>query len=134
MKKHSTTRYITLAIFILASIITGIGVNMQDLPLCDVIICILGLLATTYVVYFVTFFFLEKIHRDVILVKENYLVWVLLLVLAMPFVFASIPTIYIGYGRMGDAIDMFNLSQTTAPQAYWTIQGSQNGLGLALHF
>ena len=49
-------------------------------------------------------------------------------------VIASIPTIYIGYGRMGDAIDMFNLSQTTAPQAYWTIQGSQNGLGLALHF
>lgn len=90
MKKHSTTRYITLAIFILASIITGIGVNMQDLPLCDVIICILGLLATTYVVYFVTFFFLEKIHRDVILVKENYLVWVLLLVLAMPFVFTWI--------------------------------------------
>lgn len=49
-------------------------------------------------------------------------------------VIASIPTIYIGYARMNRGIDMFNVSQTTAPQAYWTIQGSQNGIGLALHF
>ena len=49
-------------------------------------------------------------------------------------VLASIPTIYIGYGRMNQAIDMFNMSQVSAPQAYWTIQGSENGIGLALHF
>jgi hypothetical protein len=49
-------------------------------------------------------------------------------------VLASIPTIYIGYGRMNQAIDMFNMSQVSAPQAYWTIQGGQNGIGLALHF
>ena len=50
-------------------------------------------------------------------------------------VLASIPTIYIGYGRMNQAIDMFNMSQVgAAPRAYWTIQGSQNGIGLALHF
>jgi hypothetical protein len=49
-------------------------------------------------------------------------------------VLASIPTIYIGYGRMNQAIDMFNISQVSAPQAYWTIQGGQNGIGLALHF
>jgi hypothetical protein len=49
-------------------------------------------------------------------------------------VIASIPTIYIGYGRMDNAIDMFNVSQATAPRAYWTVQGSQNGIGLALHF
>ena len=49
-------------------------------------------------------------------------------------VIASIPTIYIGYGRMDNAIDMFNISQATAPRAYWTVQGSENGVGLALHF
>lgn len=49
-------------------------------------------------------------------------------------VIASIPTIYIGYGRMDNAIDMFNVSQATTPRAYWTVQGSENGVGLALHF
>ena len=50
-------------------------------------------------------------------------------------VIASIPTIYIGYGRMGKGIDMYNQAQAAAaPQAYWTIQGTQNGLGLSLHF
>ena len=49
-------------------------------------------------------------------------------------ILASIPTIYIGYGRMHKAIDMFNVSQASAPRAYWTIQGSQNGIGLALNF
>lgn len=49
-------------------------------------------------------------------------------------VLASIPTIYIGYGRMNQAIDMFNVSQATAPRAYWSVQGSENGVGLALHF
>lgn len=47
---------------------------------------------------------------------------------------ASIPTIYIGYGKMNRAIDMFNVSQAASPQAYWTIQGSQNGIGLAFNF
>ena len=36
--------------------------------------------------------------------------------------------------RLIKAIDMFNISQVSAPQAYWTIQGGQNGIGLALHF
>ena len=49
-------------------------------------------------------------------------------------IIASIPTIYIGYGRMDNAIDMFNVSQATAPRAYWSVQGSENGIGLALHF
>ena len=47
----------------------------------------------------------------------------------------SIPTIFIGYARLNDGIDKFNMAQTGAtPQAYWTIQGNQNGIGLALHF
>ena len=49
-------------------------------------------------------------------------------------VIASIPTIYIGYDRMDEAIDIFNVSQAIAPRAYWSVQGSQNGIGLALHF
>ena len=50
-------------------------------------------------------------------------------------VIASIPTIFIGYARLNKGIDMFNMSQVgAAPRAYWTIQGSQNGIGLALHF
>ena len=50
-------------------------------------------------------------------------------------ILASIPTIFIGYARLNDGIDTFNMSQAASkPQAYWTIQGSQNGIGLALHF
>ena len=50
-------------------------------------------------------------------------------------VIASVPTYFIGDARMDKGIDMFNTTQAaSAPQAYWTIQGSQNGLGLALHF
>lgn len=49
-------------------------------------------------------------------------------------VIASIPTIYIGYEKMNNAIDMYNVSQASQPQAYWTIQGSQNGIGVALNF
>ena len=49
-------------------------------------------------------------------------------------IIASIPTIYVGYDRMDQAIDMFNVAQATAPRAYWSVQGSENGVGLALHF
>ncbi len=49
-------------------------------------------------------------------------------------VIAAIPTIYIGYEKMNTAVDMFNVSTATAPRAHWSIQGSQNGIGLALHF
>ena len=48
---------------------------------------------------------------------------------------ASIPTIFVGYARLNDGVNMFNHAQAAATsQAYWTIQGSQNGIGLALHF
>ena len=50
-------------------------------------------------------------------------------------ILASVPTIFIGYIRLNDGIDMFNHTQAAATsQAYWTIQGCQNGIGLALHF
>jgi hypothetical protein len=50
-------------------------------------------------------------------------------------ILASVPTVFIGYARLNKGVDMFNRSQAAATtQAYWTIQGSENGLGLALHF
>ncbi|MBR5238649.1 MAG: hypothetical protein IKV26_08140 [Paludibacteraceae bacterium] len=50
-------------------------------------------------------------------------------------ILASIPTIFIGYARLNNGIDMFNMNQAKSiPQAYWTLQGSQDGIGLALHF
>jgi hypothetical protein len=48
---------------------------------------------------------------------------------------ASVPTIFVGYARLNRGVDEFNMNQVGAtPQAYWTIQGSQNGIGLALNF
>jgi hypothetical protein len=49
-------------------------------------------------------------------------------------VIASIPTIYIGYVRMNRGIDTFNAAQVSTARAYWSIQGSRNGIGLALNF
>lgn len=50
-------------------------------------------------------------------------------------ILAAVPTVFIGYSRLNKGIDTFNMSQASAaPQAYWTIQGSENGHGLALHF
>jgi hypothetical protein len=50
-------------------------------------------------------------------------------------ILASVPTVFIGYARLNKGVNMFNMSQAASiPQAYWTIQGSQNGIGLALHF
>lgn len=50
-------------------------------------------------------------------------------------ILAAIPTVFVGYARMNKGIDTFNMAQAaSAPQAYWTIQGSENGIGLALHF
>ena len=49
-------------------------------------------------------------------------------------ILASIPTIYIGYVRMNRGIDTFNAAQVSTARAYWSIQGSRNGIGLALNF
>ena len=49
-------------------------------------------------------------------------------------ILAAIPTIYIGHARMNRGIDTFNAAQVSAAQPYWSIQGSRNGIGLALNF
>lgn len=51
-------------------------------------------------------------------------------------VLAALPTIYVGYIRMYESVDIYNVSTRTASStpAYWTIQGSENGIGIALNF
>jgi len=47
---------------------------------------------------------------------------------------ACIPTLIVGYLRMYKSADTFNLTCRPEPTAYWSVQASENGLGLALHF
>lgn len=48
---------------------------------------------------------------------------------------ASIPILAVGYAKMHKSVDIYNMQCTTARnQPYWSIQTSQNGIGLALNF
>jgi hypothetical protein len=48
---------------------------------------------------------------------------------------ASIPCLIVGYVRMHRSVDTYNIDQAyNRPQAYWSIQTGNSGLGLALHF
>lgn len=48
---------------------------------------------------------------------------------------ASIPVLCVGYSRMHRSADTFNtMCADKQPQAYWSINASQNGIGLALNF
>lgn len=51
-------------------------------------------------------------------------------------VIASLPTLLVGYARMEESVDIYNVSTRTASStpAYWTVQGSENGIGVALNF
>ncbi len=54
---------------------------------------------------------------------------------ATAFEIASIPLLVIGYKRMHTSADVYNVACTTAQtQPYWTIQASEQGIGLALNF
>lgn len=54
---------------------------------------------------------------------------------ATAFEIASVPLLVIGYQRMHNSVDVYNYACTTAQtQPYWTVQASDNGLGLALNF
>ena len=54
---------------------------------------------------------------------------------ATAFEIASIPLLVIGYRRMHTSADVYNVACATAQaQPYWTIQASEQGLGLALNF
>ena len=48
---------------------------------------------------------------------------------------ASIPTIAVGYAKMHNSVDVYNVACTTAQvHPYWSIQTSKNGIGLAYNF
>ncbi len=48
---------------------------------------------------------------------------------------ASIPTIAVGYAKMHNSVDVYNVACTTAQvRPYWSIQTSKNGIGLAYNF
>ena len=54
---------------------------------------------------------------------------------ATAFEIASVPLLVIGYRRMHTSADVYNVACATAQvQPYWTIQASEQGLGLALNF
>ena len=52
------------------------------------------------------------------------------------FEIACIPTWIVGGRQRANAIDTFNstCAGKTQPQAYWSVNASQNGIGLAFHF
>lgn len=50
-------------------------------------------------------------------------------------VLASIPTLSVGYVKMHNSVDVYNVSCTTAEaRPYLSVQAGQNGIGLALNF
>lgn len=50
-------------------------------------------------------------------------------------VLASIPTICVGYAKMHNSVDVYNVSCTASEaRPYLSVQAGQNGIGLALNF
>lgn len=49
---------------------------------------------------------------------------------------ASIPTAFIGYARMDESVDIYNVSQRTAAASrpYWSVQAGNNAVGIAYNF
>ena len=120
MGTHKLTKYTAIVALILMSMSTCIGAKTQGLHAWDIVMCIIGLLATTYMVYFAVFFFVEKIQRDVILIKKNYWIWVILLVLAVPFVFARLILLSgVPYALLADEANRYSVIVTEGqPQAF----------------
>ena len=47
---------------------------------------------------------------------------------------ASIPCLCVGYIKMHRSVELFNFSCAHKQQAYWSVNASQNGVGLAYNF
>lgn len=61
--------------------------------------------------------------------------WLTNLIVASGAFAASIPMLGIGYYKMHKSVDVYNVSlQRAAPQTYWSIQLSGNGIGVAYNF
>lgn len=81
---------VTLITLILTSITTSIGACAYQMHPFDIFICALGVISLAYIAYCISFIIAEKIQRDIMLIKKNYWLWILLLVVAVPFVFARL--------------------------------------------
>jgi len=48
----------------------------------------------------------------------------------------SVPLLVVGYCRMHDAVENYNMYaiSNSRPRAYWSVNASQNGIGLAYNF
>ena len=86
--QRSVATWATIIVLVLTSIGNAIGAYVQSLHPYDIIACIAGAIALAYTTYCLTFIFTDKIRRDVMLVKKNYLIWVILMMVIMPFIFA----------------------------------------------
>lgn len=60
--------------------------------------------------------------------------WLTNLIVASGAFAASIPMLGVGYSKMHKSVDAYNVSLQPAPQTYWSIQVSGNGIGVAMQF
>lgn len=61
-------------------------------------------------------------------------IWISSFALASAAFCASIPMLGVGYHKMHKSVDAYNVSLQPAPQTYWSIQVSGNGIGVAYNF
>ena len=48
---------------------------------------------------------------------------------------ACVPTLIVGYKQMHNSVEVFNLSSPNSKQqAYWSVNATNNGIGLTLNF
>ena len=47
---------------------------------------------------------------------------------------SSVPTLGVGYHRMHRSAEIFNIADGSNAQVYWSVNASQNGVGVALNF
>lgn len=59
-----------------------------------------------------------------------------LICIGSAFEIACIPTIAVGYSKMHQTVNVYNVScgSTAQIKPYWSVQASNNGIGLAYHF
>ena len=61
-------------------------------------------------------------------------IWISSFALASAALCVSIPLLGVGYHKMHKSVDDYNVSHRAAPQTYWSIQVSGNGIGVAYNF
>lgn len=61
-------------------------------------------------------------------------IWISSFALASAVLCVSIPLLGVGYHKMHKSVDDNNVSHRAAPQTYWSIQLSGNGIGVAYNF